>query len=345
MKRDRSFPPKLATICILLASIYLIYSSYQPLIDLLSGSEFENHEVITNLAILSIGVGTLWSGIHLAMATIALEKLVDTGFEDGIYRRLEPILEEIAGTQAMIERLDERLTNMNNNLNRLRKRSTELRISDSRAYGIDIAAEVTRFLRLVLLVNITLAAFIFLLNFTRAYTPYLLTLLYLIWWLEITYEYNLWQRSSAWVWAFLPILTVPITTMLFNLVYGSETLLGSMGIGIAVYAAAYYTWSKYCVEESLPFDLEKLGERIPASERCASSFKPIRSIFNENRHVIGRSLVTISLVLALLSVLQIFSVKYNLKGFPTYSLDYLVLTGVLSILSYVVGTKLRRVVG
>ncbi|HHI30376.1 hypothetical protein B6V01_001635 [Methanosarcinales archaeon ex4572_44] len=345
MNRDPSFPEKLSTICIIIASIYLIYSSYQPLMDVLAGREFEIREVVMNLAILSIGVGALWSGINLARRTIALEQLVDTGFEAGIYSRLEPILEEIAGTQVMIERLDERLENMNANVNRLRKRSTELRISGSEAYGVDIPAEVSRFLRIVLLVNITLAAFIFLLNFTRAYTPYLLTVLYLIWWLEITYDYNLWQRSSAWVWAFVPILTIPITTMLFNVVYGGGTLLGSMGVGLAVYAAAYFTWAKYRVEESLPFDLERLGERIPAGNRCVSCFKPFRSIFNQNRYLIGRSLIIISFILVLLFILQIFSAKYDFKGFPEYSLDYLVLTGILSILSYVVGIKLRSVVG
>ncbi len=107
-------------------------------------------------------------GINLAKRTIVLEQLIDMGFENGIYSRLEPLLREVAGSQVTLSKMEENLKSMNLNISRLRKQSVEFKIPGSSAFGIDISAEVSRFLRLVILINITLAAFIFLLNFTRS---------------------------------------------------------------------------------------------------------------------------------------------------------------------------------
>ncbi|RZB29229.1 MAG: hypothetical protein AEth_01371 [Candidatus Argoarchaeum ethanivorans] len=334
---------KFGAICIVIAGIYLVYLSYQPVIDLLSGEEFEQREVIINLTIILLGVATLCGGINLVRKTIALEQLIDVGFENGIYTRLEPILKEIAGTQVMIDKIEERMNSMNTNIDRLGKRSVTLTIQgDGSAYGIDIASEVSRFLRLVLLINATLAVFLFLLSFTRAYTPYLITMLYIVWWLEITYDYNLWQRSSAWVWAFIPILTIPITTILFEVVYGGGTLIGSMTLGLVVYATAYFTWSKYIIEGCLPFDLNKLTNKIPKENKGIAHLTILKEKFTRKRHSISTSLIISSLVFGLLLVLQMINIKYNLKWMPAYSPDYLVLTGILLVASYIVGSKLRR---
>ncbi len=334
---------KFSIIFLLFAAIYLIYPSFMPVIDVISGKKFEPRDFILNLTILLIGTCALWGGINLAKRTIVLEQLIDMGFENGIYSRLEPLLREVAGSQVTLSKMEENLKSMNLNISRLRKQSVEFKIPGSSAFGIDISAEVSRFLRLVILINITLAAFIFLLNFTRSYTPFLITILYIIWWLEITHEYALWQRSSAWYWVFIPILTIPITTILGDIMYGGEILLGGMGIGLAVYAGAYYTWSKYIIEGTLPFDLNELKSKIPADNRGFSYLMSFKSALSRKRHTIAASLIAGSIIFASLLILQLISVNvYTLKWLPGFSPDQLALMGILSVILYLSGIKLRH---
>ena len=129
-KPDISILEKFSILLLLFIAIYLIYLHYMPVIDVLSGKEFKPQDFILNLTIVLIGLCGLWGGITLAKRTIAMEQLIDVGFENGVYNRLEPVLEEIALTQVVINKMDERLNNMNINLDRLRKRSVELKIPE-----------------------------------------------------------------------------------------------------------------------------------------------------------------------------------------------------------------------
>ncbi len=335
---------KFSILFLLFTAFYLIYSHYMPVIDILSGKEFKSQDFIVNLTILIIGFCALWGGITLAKRTIAMEQLIDMGFENGIYNRLEPILQEIAGTQIVIDKMDERLNNMNINIDRLKKRSVEFKIPGTEpAFGIDIAAQISRFLRLIILINITLVTFIFLLKFTDSYTPFVLTMLYVLWWLEITYEYTLWEKSSAYYWVFFPILTIPITTVLGDIMYGGDILLGSMGIGLAIYASAYFTWSKYMIEGTLPFDLNKTINEIPVDNKIIPYLSSSRIYLIRNHYKFGKNLITISIIFAFLLILQLFSVNiYYIKFLPKFSLDQFVFLGIFSIIFYILGVRLKH---
>lgn len=344
-KHGISLLEKFSILFLLFMALYLIYSYYTPVIDVLSGKEFKPQDFIVNLTIIIIGLCALWGGITLAKRTIAMEQLIDIGFENGVYNRLEPVLEEIAGTQVMFNKMEERLNNMNINMDRLRKRSIELKIPGSEsAFGIDIAAEISRFLRLIILINITLVAFIFLLNFTRSYTPFIMTMLFIIWWLEITYEYTLWEKTSAYYWVFFPILTIPITAILGDIMYGSGILIGSMGILLAIYISAYYTWSKYIIEGILPFDLNKPISKIPTDNIMSSYFSSSRTYFIQKNHYrIGKFLIIISIIFASLVILQLFSVNiYYIKFLPRFSLDQFVFLGIFSVIFYILGIRLKH---
>jgi len=337
---------KFSILFLLFMAFYIIYSYYAPVIDVLSGKEFNAQDFIVNLTILIIGLCALWGGITLAKRTIAMEQLIDMGFENGVYKRLEPILGEIAGTQVVIDKMDERLNNMNINIDQLKKRSVELKIPGTEpAFGIDIAAQISRFLRLIILINITLVAFIFLLRFTYSYTPFVLTMLYVLWWLEITYEYTLWEKSSAWWWVFIPILTIPITTVISNtiFIFSDEILLGSMGIGLAIYASAYFVWSKYLIEGTLPFDLNKTINEIPIDKKIIPYLSSSRIYLIRNHYKFGKILISISIIFASLLIIQLFSVNiYYIKFLPKFSLNQFVFLGVFSIIFYLLGVRLKH---
>ena len=335
---------KFSILFLLFMAFYLIYSYYSPVIDVLSGKEFNAKDFIVDLTIIIFGLCALWGGITLAKRTIVMEQMIDMGFEKGVYNRLEPILEEIAGTQVVIDKMDERLNNMNINIDRLKKRSVEFKIPGTEpAFGIDIAEQISRFLRLIILINITLATFIFLSKFIPSYTPFILTMLYVLWWLEITYEYTLWKRSSVWWWVFIPILTIPISTMMGNLVLRGDTLLGGMGIGLAIYASAYFVWSKYLIEGTLPFDLNETINEIPVNNKIIPHLSSSRTYLIRNHYKFGQNLMLISIIFASFLIIQLFSVNiYHIKFIPKFSLDQFVFLGIFSVIFYMLGARLKH---
>ncbi len=326
MKQGISLIEKFSIICLLCTALYLIYLAFANVTDILSGKSDEPNNFIINFALLLIGICALWGGVNLARRTIIREQLIDTGFEKEIYARLEPILEEIAGTQVMINSMEEKLSNMNLNIERLGKRSVELKIPGSDpAFGIDISQQISRFLRLVILINFSLISLIFLLNVWGSYAMLVFIGLYFIWWLEITYDFHLLQRSSIWAWLFIPILVIPFTTIMGDIFYGNNIVIGGMGIGLVIYVSAYYTWCKYTVEGVLPFDLDDNINTLQLS------------------HTIGKVLMAFSFIFILVLVLQIISVNiFNLTWLPGFSLEQLALMCILSIFFFILSIRLRH---
>lgn len=252
IERKRSRNPlvdKLGIISMFLSAIYLLYLSAPALVDHLTGN-IEDPNILNNLVILTLGIGVLYSTFAFYRRIVFIEYSINSGFEQVIYPRLEPVLKEVAEVQVGLDEMRDRVDMVNLNIDQLR-RSIPIRSDGSNVS----APNIISFLRAVVLVNICTGAFLFLLQYTRGYVPYVLTILYVLWWLEITYEFNLWHVSKAWGWVFPPILLVPTLSILMDIIYGADKLIGLMALGLVVYSFAYYTWCLYSVEQALPFDL------------------------------------------------------------------------------------------
>ncbi len=165
------------------------------------------------------------------------------------------MLREVASVQVDFEMMRDRLDAMNRNIEHLRRQIGPA--EPSRDTDSPSGTSVTAFMHIVLLTNITLGVFIFLLQYPRGYVPYVLTVLYVVWWLAVTAEYDLWKVSGAWAWVFVPILFVPAISILTNRLAGSSTLLAWMALGLVVYIGSYYLWGRYLIHEMLPFDLHQ----------------------------------------------------------------------------------------
>lgn len=349
---------KIGSVCLLLASLFLINSSGTPIIEFLRGEiQLDILVIIPDIIFLIIGIFALIVSIRMIKKSIVFEQFLDMGFEEGIYARFEPILREIASAQSETKVINERLDTMNLNIDKLRKRSVELKFGNSNAFGIDISAQISRFLRLVLLINITLAVFIYLLTFTREFTPTLLTVMFIIWWLEITYDFNLWHRNSAYIWVFFPVLTIPVTAILSAIILGHDLLIGVMMLVLAAYSTAYYSWSRYVVEGMLPFDINIILSEFQRSDRKSADWikwlagkKGIMiDLFFKHRLRIHKASIILSVIFLDIAVYA-FLVDSNfipiswkhslLPGFMA-ALDSQILTGLASMLLFILWRKTK----
>lgn len=351
---------KIGSVCLLLASLFLINSSGTHVIEFLRGDvQVDIPVIIPDIIFLIIGIIALIVSIRMIKKSIVFEQFLDMGFEEGIYARFQPVLREIASSQSETKRVNERLDTMNHNINNLRKRSVELKVGNSNAFGVDISAQISRFLRLVLLINITLAVFIYLLTFTREFTPTLLTVMFIIWWLEITYDFNLWHRSSAYIWVFFPLLTIPVTAILSAIIFGHDLLIGVMMLVLALYSTAYYTWSRYIVEGMLPFDINViLSEFKRADSKSADRTEWLSNkkgilidIFFKHRLRIQKASIIFSVVLFDIAVYAFLvdnnyiPIPWNQSFLPGFmaALDSQILTGLASVLLFVLWRKTKKI--
>lgn len=253
---------KLGIISMFLSAAYLIYISATPLIDNFTGKTDETN-FIPNLIILLLGIGVMYSAFAFYRRIIFIEYAIDTAFEQVIYPKLEPLLKEVAKVQIGLDETRDRMEMVNLNIDQLRKSLTPIQSTNPEIS----APNVMSFLRIVVLVNISTATFLFLLQYTKGYIPYVLTLLYIIWWIEITYEFDLWKVSRAWTWVFPPIILIPTLSILMDILYGADKLIGLVAIGLLLYSFAYFTWCLYRVQRALPFDLHlrlrELKDNVP----------------------------------------------------------------------------------
>jgi len=338
-KQSLTVPEKFGAFCVLCASVYLIAISVFPVMYNLTG-EFEKNDFIFNAILLLVGTGSLFGSIRFIKKSILFEQLLDIGFEKGIYARLEPILNDIVESQVSMNDVAEQLKYMNTNIDRLQKRS------HSTGPGVvDVRGEIFRFLRLVLLINVSLAVFIYLLRAYGTIIPYAMAMLFVMWWAEITFEFRMWKNSWVWVWVFVPVLTIPITTILADLLYGDAILVAAMSVVLIIYVAAYYTWSRYLVERTLPFGISEIAKEDLPTDRLSGVpriIDPIRKFVRRRARPISMVFFTASAALFLLVVLTVASMIGNWQSPIPIGLHQLLLIGMHVLIFFSVGRKLRR---
>jgi hypothetical protein len=235
--------------CIICLSIYIIYISGIVVYNILL-FEFDMEDFIYYFIILILGIGAFIGGLKLAKNIILFEYVMDSTFEEEIYFRLEPALREVANVQVDLDDVKLKMDRLNLHINRL-ETNPPFHLDPVKS----IESKIVSFLRYVLLINLTLGILIFMMLYPSEYTPYVLTLLFPIWWVAITSEYKLWKVDEAYGWVLLPILVVPISIIVLDVLILYGSLLGLIGAALVLYVLSYRTWSRFYVEGRRPMDV------------------------------------------------------------------------------------------
>ena len=247
-----------------LGLFYLVSSIYQ--ISYVFTDEFDSLIFIREATQIFAGVVLIFGAIRFIRKNTYLERIVDQMFEEIIYDRFEPVLRDIAEVQVGYDSVSNQIRSLNYSINDLKK-SIEFAPGTGTYQTQDVSASaslrrVYNLFMYVVLLNITLAVYMFMIYYPQWYIPYLAPLLFVMWWVVITYEYNQWDNSSAWMWVFAPILILPIYTMVFGLLTSTNQMFAIMYLLLGLYAVSYYTWSMYDASGTLPFGLHKKLEDI-----------------------------------------------------------------------------------
>ncbi len=255
-----SFGDILAMGLIIASGMYFIVTSGLKIAELLSGSMNEL-DVFISIITAAVGCGFLFAAYRFIKRAAFLKAIADSIFVEAIYDRLEPLLSDIAETRAGYDILSERIDNLNYNVNDIKKSIDMGKIEKSgELVPMQFAIRnISHQFHYVLLTTITLAMYIFMFYNPGALTPYLSPLTYIIWWAVITSQHDLWEETKAWYWVAIPLLIIPMFSILFTALFTVNYMLLVMYVGLGSYIILYYVWCERKVKGILPFGI---GERI-----------------------------------------------------------------------------------
>lgn len=236
-----------AIISMVIASVYLLLISFFPLAYNFTSS-FDPLDFLKNLLLLSVGLGNLAGVNYLLQKETFMQRIADETFDRVIYQRLEPVLRDVAEVQVGINNMHDQMEMLNLNIETLSNKKNQTFTA--------MPGNISYFTKYIVLINITLAVFLFMLQYPFEYIPYMVTILFILWWIAITLEYKLWKVEIAWTWIFFPIIILPISTIIMNGYLADYQLFGLLSFGLCIYIISYYSWCSFKVKGVLPFDLQ-----------------------------------------------------------------------------------------
>lgn len=255
-----SFGDILAMGLMIAAGLYFIITSGLKIAELLFGSMNEL-DLFISIITAAVGYGFLFAAYRFIKRAAFLKAIADSIFVEALYDRLEPLLADIAETRAGYDILSERIDNLNYNVNDVRK-TIEMgkEKTTSELIPVQFAMKNIRYqFQYVMLATITLAFYMFMFYNPGTITPYLSPLTYVMWWAVITSQHELWEETKAWYWVAIPLLVIPMYTILFTALFTVNYMLLVMYIGLGAYIILYYIWCERKARGILPFGI---GERI-----------------------------------------------------------------------------------
>jgi hypothetical protein len=308
----------IVVISMILTSIYLLVTSFFPLVYNIVTS-FEPINFLMNLLYFILGIGSLAGAFLVLKKGTHLEHIADDTFDEVVYKRLEPVLRDVADVQVGLTDVHSQLEMMNLNIEKMGQvKETAAR----EIYKEAVPAQTSMYIKYIVLINITLAIFLFMLQYPLEYIPYAVTIVYIVWWAVITAEFRLWNVESVWMWVFGPILVLPVYTIIMNAYLRDYQMFGSLFIGLVMYVFIYYSWCSNMVRGVLPLDLhlalaelKKKLKEIPEEETPKPGISmpriELKIPFKINLYHLGISMVIGSIVL-FASAWFGFSIEHNL---------------------------------
>ncbi|AEA47839.1 hypothetical protein [Archaeoglobus veneficus] len=211
-------------------------------------NDFVNGKDLPYLLIdfLFFSFGTVLAGgsLRLYKRLVMLSVVTESAFEDVIYARLRPVLEEIAYGTAEVNEVKTRIVNLEKKLEKMEEelvRPVEISVPSPESI---VLRKTAFYMRTVVVAMFFFGAYLFLLNYNLPYEPYLYTLLYILWWFFVTKEFNLFHRIEAWVVLGIPVLLVPAGTIILRATIGLVPLMGLIFLTVVLYAYLYYLYAK-----------------------------------------------------------------------------------------------------
>ena len=217
-----------------LYSLYLDYVSFRPV-----------YYLVVDMAFVILSAILVGGGFKLGRRLTAYRYAAATAFDEFLYSRFRPILEELALGIVEVNEVKSRIMKMENMLSELHSGVTKPPEVELPTYPESLALRKTAFYMKTIVVAIFFfGTYFFFLEFRLRFEEYMFPILYIIWWVFITKEFELYRRTEAWVALAIPVILVPTGSIILGVVFGLTVQMGIIFLTVAIYAVAYYYYAK-----------------------------------------------------------------------------------------------------
>ena len=206
--------------------------------DLSNGKPPEYYAV--DFLFFSFSLVLIGGALRLYKRILAYEALADSVFDEILYNRLKPLLEQVAFSTAEIDEVKTKLSEIESEI-----RSIEERVAKGPTPGETLLIrKVTFYVKTIMVAMFFFGIYLFMINFILPYEVFLYVVLYVIWWIFITGEFNIFDKMDAWIILCIPILIVPSAAIILNSVFGIVTARVVVFWTALLYAYLYYRYAK-----------------------------------------------------------------------------------------------------
>lgn len=258
-----SFFEKIGLASVLIVFIGItILSGFSLIIDIFIKLNFLS--ILIDILVMIICTAAIYFIFSIIRKKIVTDILIDTAFQHGVYEKLQPLIGNIAqaqvGTDVVIDRiatLDKKVENI------LKERKEEkYETTEFLQESISLGTSVKFVIKTIFMIVVTMAIFMFLVNFNLGrITPYASLSIFILWWLFITNEYSLWKHTGAWSLVSLPIVTIPVMVIILGNLINYNVLIALLYLSLSFYTIIYYIWAIYVTTGSIPFIKPRQDEK------------------------------------------------------------------------------------
>lgn len=164
------------------------------------------------------------------------EVSVNAAFNEVVYSRLKPILEEVALGIVEMNRVSKKIEDLERKISAVEELATTQKLSPEE--------KINFYFKAIVVMIFYVGLFIFMTQYTLPYNYILSALLFIIWWGFITFEFQIFDRGEALVMLIAPILIIPSLYTLTKVLAGISIAQGMVFIASAFYAYYYYLMAR-----------------------------------------------------------------------------------------------------
>lgn len=216
-----AFVTGISMLALSLYSFYTDYSLDRPVTNL-----------VIDLTFLVFSAVLVGGSMNLRKRLKGYEVSVNAAFNEVVYSRLKPILEEVALGIVEINRVSKRIENLERKISAVEELATTQKLSPDE--------KINFYFKAIVVMVFYVGLFIFMTQYTLPYNYILSAILFIIWWGFITLEFQIFERGEALVMLIAPVLIVPSLYTLMKVLAGISIAQGVVFAASALYAYYYY---------------------------------------------------------------------------------------------------------
>ncbi|VVB56442.1 Uncharacterised protein [uncultured archaeon] len=197
--------------------------------------------ILIDLIIMVFSYLTAWIGVrHILMQKIANDKM-DKEWD----YKIKPIMNMLTDTVGRINSMETQVMQTNRRVDTTLDYVTKMQDMDASKVYIFPGASFKFIAKVLVVIVFTFSALVYVAEYPLGIAHYFIMIIYLLWWTLFTSEYKLFNNKTAWIWALVPIMTVPVGGIILDSTLGPNNMIGILFFFMFVYVYLYYSWAAY----------------------------------------------------------------------------------------------------